>query len=134
MWKIVIFNHFPFSSKERHQPRIRSAFLKKLTRATRNQTVNFYNNGTVLIQGNDSSLQDLENIFAILKVEAELISEAEEKVKEEDGGEKGPNSLCDPAISPSVSLYVPHLLHTEPRTCLQHQEHLLCNVSTTPSL
>uniref|UniRef100_A0A673W5T8 DS cell adhesion molecule like 1 n=1 Tax=Salmo trutta TaxID=8032 RepID=A0A673W5T8_SALTR len=52
--------------------------------------VNLYNNGTVLIQGNDSSLQAFENRFATLKAEAELISETEEKVKEGDGEKQAP--------------------------------------------
>ncbi|KAM9437426.1 uncharacterized protein ACWYII_015336 [Salvelinus alpinus] len=88
IWKRVICNHFPFSKKRGISQGCQISIFEEADHSNTYQTVNVYNNGTVLIQGNDSSLQAFENRFTTLKAEAEIISETEEKVKEGDDGEK----------------------------------------------
>ncbi|KAK6312577.1 hypothetical protein J4Q44_G00182410, partial [Coregonus suidteri] len=90
IWKRVICNTFPFSKKRGISQGCQISIFEEADQSNTYQTVNLYNNGTVLIQGNDSSLQAFENMFATLKAEAELISETEEQVKEGDGEKQAP--------------------------------------------
>ena len=90
IWKKVICNHFPFSKKRGISQGCQISIFEEADQSNTYQTVNLYNNGTVLIQGNDSSLQAFENRFATLKEDADIISENEEKVKEGDGEKQTP--------------------------------------------
>ncbi len=100
IWKSVINEHFPYSKKKGICKRSQICVFESADHSSHFQTINLYNSGTILIQGNEASLQAFEKSFPLLKQTVE--EETPCSVKEEESEDENELLPFSPFSTPPV--------------------------------
>ncbi len=111
IWKSVINEHFPYTKKRGICKGSQICIFESADHSSHFQTINLYNSGTVLIQGNEASLQAFEKSFPLLKQTVEEESPYSVKEESEDENELLPYSPVSTSPVPSDELMTEQATH-----------------------
>lgn len=126
IWKSVISKYFPYTKKKGICKGCQICIFESADHSSHFQTINLYNSGTVLIQGNEASLQAFEKSFPLLKRIVEEETACSVKEESEDENELLPYSPVSTSPAPSDELMTEQATHA-PRyiQCLPQKMALL---------
>ncbi|RXN13242.1 hypothetical protein ROHU_009827 [Labeo rohita] len=111
IWKSVISKYFRYTKKKGICKGCQICIFESADHSSHFQTINLYNSGMILIQGNEASLQAFEKAFPILKQTVEEETTCSVKEESEDENELLPYSPVSTSPTPSDELMTEQATH-----------------------